>query len=171
VWWVFVGLLPIPGAAPGCEQRDLLSQAASPDGVWTARIYYNVCSDGYFVTTVSNTVEVRPADKGTSSIPSEGVVFGMDVGPYDQGKPLAAKWTGARNLEITIPNDAWAGRQASNFADVSISYRYVSDDPVERACLRQWRSLPSEVQVRRSQSPTENLRAFLARCNAKRELR
>ena len=42
----------------GCEQRNLLARATSPDGTWVASIYNNVCSDGAFVTTIDDTVEI-----------------------------------------------------------------------------------------------------------------
>jgi hypothetical protein len=151
--------------APGCEQRKVLGQAVSPDGAWTATVYYNICTLGPFVTVVSDTVEVlRPNEKPTP-VPSPATVFGMDD-RYDESKPISATWIGLRNLEITIPNDAWAGKQDSAFADVAISYRYVPDDPVERACLKQWRSLPTEEMVRRNLSSTENIKSFLLKCKA-----
>ena len=90
----------------------------------------------------------------------------MDDHPFDVQKPLAVTWTRQRNLEITIPNDAWAGKQQLAFADVIISYKYVPDDPVERACLKRWRSLPVEEMVRRSSSPSENISSFRASCHA-----
>ena len=65
-----------------------------------------------------------------------------------------------------MPNDAWAGTQESSYADVTISYKYVPDDPVERSFLKQWQSLPSEEWARRSFSPTDNIKAFLAKCHA-----
>ena len=152
--------------APGCEQRNLLARAASPDGGWVASIYTNICSDGAFVTVISDTVEIARSNEEDSPIPSTGTVFGMDDHPFNVQKPLAVTWTGRRDLEITIPNDAWAGKQELAFADVIISYKYVPDDPVERACLKQWRSLPVEETVRRNSSPSENINAFRANCHA-----
>jgi hypothetical protein len=153
--------------SPGCDQRKALARATSPDGTWVASIYNNICSDGGFVITIDDTVEITRPNEDASPIPSTGTVFGMDDHPLDVQTPLAVMWTGQRNLEVTIPNDAWAGKQESAFADVIISYKYVPDDPVERACLKQWRSLPSEEMVRRSLSPTDNVEAFLANCHAK----
>jgi hypothetical protein len=48
---------------------------------------------------------------------------------------------------------------------VTITYKY-ADDPVARACLKQWRSLPDDERVKRSDSPTENITVFLAKCEA-----
>ena len=165
---IFSTLSPIlsPWRAPGCEQRAMLAQAPSPDGAWVAAIYNNICSDGAFVTTIDDTVEITRPDEPSSPVPSTGVVFGMDDRPYDTKKPLAVTWLDRRSLEVTIPNDAWAGKQELAYADVTITYKYVPDDPVERACLKQWRSLPTQDQVRRSQSATENIRAFLSKCEA-----
>jgi hypothetical protein len=151
--------------APGCEQREVLGQAVSPDGAWVATVYYNVCAPGPLVTAVSDTVEIaRPSEKPTP-VPSPATVFGMDD-HYEDSKPISAAWIGPRNLEITIPNDAAAGKQDTTFADVTISYKYIPDDPAERVCLKQWRSLPTQERVRRSFSPTENIKAFLSRCKA-----
>jgi hypothetical protein len=151
--------------APGCERREVLGQAVAPDGAWVATVYYNVCTAEPFVTTVSDTVEVvRPSEKPTP-VPSPATVFGMDD-HYGDSKTISAAWIGARNLEITIPNDAAAGKQDSTFADITVSYKYVPDDPAERVCLRQWRSLPTEEMVRRNSYPTENIKAFLSRCKA-----
>jgi hypothetical protein len=151
--------------SPGCEQRKVLARATSPDGAWVATIYNNICSDGAFVTTIDDTVEITRPEEKASPVPSNGTVFGMDDRPFDIEKPLAVTWTGPRGLEVTIPNDAWAGKQASAFADVVISYKYVPDDPIERACLKQWRSLPTEEMVRRSLMPSENIKVFLATCH------
>jgi hypothetical protein len=151
---------------PGCEQRKALSQATSPDGAWVATIFNNICNDGAFVTVISDSVEITRPDEQPAPIPRAGVVFGMDDHPFDVPKALSVKWITPRSLEITVPNDAWAGKQESSYADVTISYKYVPDDPVERSCLKQWQSLPSEESVRRSFSPTDNIKAFLAKCHA-----
>jgi hypothetical protein len=160
--WIFLA----PFRASNCEQRDVFSQATSPDGVWVATLYYNVCSDGAFVTTVTDTVEIKRPNDQSTPIPSAGTVFGMDDHPYGVPKTLAVRWTAPRHLEVTIPNDAWAGRQESAFADIAVSYKYDPDDPAERACLKEWRSLPTDEMVRRNFSPTEGIKAFLARCHA-----
>jgi hypothetical protein len=152
--------------APGCEQHKVLARAISPDGAWVAAIYNNICSDEAFVTIVENTVEITRPNEKASPAPSTGTVFGMDDRPSDIEKSLAVTWTAPRNLEVTIPNDALAGKQELAFADVVISYKHVPDDPIERACLKQWRSLPTEEMVRRSFVPTENIKAFLAKCHA-----
>jgi hypothetical protein len=149
-----------PFGTPGCD-RAVLAQATSPNGAWVATIYNNVCRDGAFVTTVSDTVEITRSGQEASPVPI-GVVFGMDDLPYGAEKPLAVNWLGPQSLQITIPNDAWAGSQRSAFADVAISYKYVPDDPIERACLKQWRSLPTDGMVRQ----ISYMDTFLRRCRA-----
>jgi hypothetical protein len=118
-----------PRPAPGCGQRKMLAQAPSPDGAWVAVIYNNICSD--FVTTIDDTVEITPPNEQPSPVPSTGVVFGMDDRPFNTQKPLAVTWLSLRSLEVTIPNDASAGKQEFVYADVTIIYKYVPDDPVE----------------------------------------
>jgi hypothetical protein len=152
--------------ASGCEQRQVFAEAVSPDGLWIARFYENICGGGFGTTYVDETVEVTHPNEAAHPSPSVGVVFEMMHKFDDQPKPMALKWLSARDLEVTIPNDASAGIQRSTFADLVISYRYIADDPVERACLKQWRTLPTDEMVRRSSSATENMKAFLARCHA-----
>src|SRR5258708_40091887 len=122
---------------PNCEQRQVLSQAMSPDGAWVATLYNNICSDGAFVTTISDSVEVTRRNEPATPMPVAGrTVFGMDDHPDGVPKPLAVRWTAQRGLEITIPNDALAGNQEVAFADITISYKYIPDDPAERAGLK-----------------------------------
>jgi hypothetical protein len=148
----------------GCEQRNRLVQAASPDDAWVATFYYNVCSHGAFVTTVTDTVEITRPNEEAAWTPSAATVFGMDDLALGAEKPLAVTWTGLRNLEVTIPNDAWAGEQQTAYADVTITYKYLPDEPIERACLKQWRALLIEDLARRSPLANENMRTFVAKC-------
>jgi hypothetical protein len=150
----------------GCEQRQVFAEAVSPDGSWVARFYQNVCGGGFGTTYIDDTVEVARPNEAAHPVPTVGVVFEMQDHFYDQPKPMALRWLSAREIEVTIPNDAWAGTQQSTFGDLVISYRYTPDDPIERTCLKQWRTLPTEEMVRRSLSANENLKAFLARCHA-----
>jgi len=148
-----------------CE-RQVFAEAVSPDGSWIARFYENVCGGGLGTTYVGETVEVARPDEDAHPLPTVGVVFEMEHKFDDQPKSRTLNWLSSREIEVTIPNDAWAGTQRSAFADLIISYKYVGDDPVERACLREWRTLPTDEMVRRSSSLTENMDAFLARCHA-----
>lgn len=155
-----------PRGESGCEQRRAFAEAPSPDGLWTARFYQNVCGGGFGTTYVDDTVEIARPNEAPHPLPTVGVAFEMHDPSYGQPRPMALKWLSARELEITIPNDASAGMQRSTFGDFAISYKYTPDDPVERACLKQWRAFPTDEMVRRSSSATENMQAFLAKCEA-----
>jgi hypothetical protein len=91
------------------EQRNLLARATSPDGAWVASIYNNVCSDGAFVTTIDDSVEITRSNEQASPIPSTGTVFGMDHHPFDVQKPLAVTWTGQQRCRARRPAGAAAG--------------------------------------------------------------
>jgi hypothetical protein len=155
------------GGESRCEQRQVFAEAPSSDGSWTARFYLNVCGGGFGTTYVDDTVEIARPNEAPHPLPTIGVVFEMHDPSSGQPRPMALKWLGARELEITVPNDVAAGTQQSAFADLAVSYRYVPDDPIERACLKQWRTLPTDELLRRSQSSTENMKVFLTECRAK----
>ena len=159
-YWVFAS------GESGCEQRQVFAEAVSPDGSWVARFYQNACGRGFGTDYVDDTVEVARPNEAAHPVPTVGVVFEMQDHFYDQPKPMALRWLNTNEIEITIPNDTWASTQQSTFGDLVISYRYTPDDPIERACLKQWRTLPTDEMVRRSSSATENMKAFLARCHA-----
>jgi hypothetical protein len=152
--------------APGCEVRKELARAASPDGKWVASVYDSSWTDGGFVTTFTDTVEITRPDEKVSPCPSAGTVFAMDG--VDADDPIVVTWTGPRNLEVTIPNKAEVDTQKTAFSDVRISYKYVPDDPVERACWAKWRALPSEEWIRLTMGPdaVEKSNMFFARCRA-----
>lgn len=107
--------------ASGCEMREVLAREISPDGAWIATVYHSSWSDGGFVTTITDTVEIMRPDEPASPCPSAGTVFAMDaVRPHS---PIAVTWTGPRRLEVRVPNDAEAGPRKASFADVAISYQ------------------------------------------------
>ena len=113
-----IGLLPIAGfflmlgpiGSSECEPRRVFAEAVSPDGSWTARFSQNVWCAG-LVTAVDDTVEIVRPDKVSQSLPTIGVVFGMDDPSYGAPRPMALKWLSARELEITVPNNVSAGKQ------------------------------------------------------------
>jgi hypothetical protein len=150
-------------ASPGCEQRKELASATSPDGAWVASITDNVCSDGLFVTTYTDEVELRRPDEPMEPEPSPRAVFALD-NVHSKRDVLAVTWLEPRSLEISIPNEAWIGVQQTTYRDVRITYKYVPDDPVQRACLGHWRSLVQE-RVALSQDRAA-IDAFFAKCRA-----
>jgi hypothetical protein len=86
----------------------------------------------------------------------------MDSDGVGAHAPLTATWTAPRGLEITLPNDASVGTQKQAFGDIAISYRYIPDDPLERACLRKWRSLPFDE--RQQYDYVNGVKDFVATC-------
>lgn len=90
------------------------------------------------------------------------------VHPNSAAKPFAVRWTAQRNLEITIPNHALIGKQEGAFADITISYKDIPDDPAERERLKKWYSQPTDEQVRRMYSPNENFKVFVAKWSCRR---
>jgi hypothetical protein len=145
-----------------CELRKELARTPSPDGAWIASIYSNICSDGGLTTWYFDTVELaRPHDPPTPE-PSRGKVFGMDHGRDEDIREV--NWTGPRTLEVTIPNASLIGTQRSDYRGVTISYKYVPDDPIERACWNQWWSLPDMDRIRGD--VRVNMDNFFPRCRA-----
>jgi hypothetical protein len=162
---------PIP-AADGiatCVARRALSRAISPDNAWIATVYDNVCSSCPLTTCdfVVETVEVTLPNEDPSPIPSTGTVFTMTPDTYQVEKPPSVSWTGRRTLEITIPNLTWAGKQETAYADLNVTYVYVPDDPVGRACVKEW----FDEMTRRMQFPSESIPEFLAKCRDRRNVR
>jgi hypothetical protein len=91
---------------PNCEERKVLARLISSDHVWAATVYDNVCSDGGFVTTVDNTIEITSPEENTTPLPSDtATIFGMDARP-DSEPPPVLSWTGPRDLEVTLPYGA-----------------------------------------------------------------
>ena len=88
--------------ASGCRTGSI---APSPT------LYNNICSDGAFVATISDSVEVTRPNEPATPMPAAGsTVFGMADPPYGVPKPLAVRWTAQRSLEITIPNGLSPGQ-------------------------------------------------------------
>jgi hypothetical protein len=134
---VLAGSVAGCGRAADCEGRDLLAEAASPDGKRVASLYSNVCAAG-MVTSTSVTAEVRAAGRRPPVNPGPGVVFGMeDFGPSSRAD-LKLEWKSADQLLVTVPNEAWIGTQLAEFDGVAVAYRYQPDDPASRRCLKEW---------------------------------
>jgi hypothetical protein len=152
--------LPVTArAAEDCELHEALSRATSPDGAWVAIFFDNVCAAGW-VTNAFSSVEIMRPDETNSRDPSIArTVFEMD--DFADRKIAAVTWTGSRTLQVTIPNDAWVDAQETAFGDVTISYKYVPDDPAERMCLIRMRSL--SIEQMQKLGPRD---AYIARCRA-----
>ena len=148
-----------------CEQRKVFAEKVSPDGAWVARLFRNVCGGGFGTGYVDFTVEIARPDEPPPRVQAANAVFEMVDDGDDKPKPMTLRWLDEKKLEIAIPNGARAGRQQETYANLAISYRYLNDDPIERACIQRWRSLRIDEQVHRSMSPKENMTAFLAQCH------
>jgi hypothetical protein len=150
----------------GCEERERLARAMSPDGAWVATVYDNWWTDGGFVTEIFATVEITRPDEKTSSCPSTGTVLAMDAVPTVG--PIAVRWTAPRTLDISIPKNEQIGKQEPAYADVAISYRYAADDPVEAACWKRWQALPGGegAKLQKGSDGIVDAEAFLAKCRA-----
>jgi hypothetical protein len=91
---IMLGLLSACGKA-GCDESRTLSVHPSPDGVWTADIFEEVCTDGAFVTVASTLIRLR-RNAGREK-PQEVVV----TEAYDG--PTAVTWRDNQTLEVVVP--------------------------------------------------------------------
>ena len=149
-----------------CEQRKVFAEEISPDGARAARLYQNVCGGGFGTGYVDFTVEIARPDERPPRVQAADAVFEMADDGDDKPEPMTLRWLDEKKLEIAIPTGVRAGRQQETYENLTISYRYLNDDPIERACIQRWRSLPINEQVHQSMSPKENMTAFLAQCHA-----
>jgi len=161
---IFISLpMTTSDLAADCELHEALSRATSSDGKWVAIFFDNVCGGGFVTTSFSSVELIRPNDMNLTN-PSDGrTVFAMEdlVDP----KIAAVTWVGPRNLQLTIPNDAWIDEQESTFADVTISYRHVPDDAIGRECLNRLRVLLRSLSIDELQrQPTRD--EYIARCRS-----
>jgi hypothetical protein len=115
-------VLPKEGLAQakaGC-QSETISVLMSPDDAWVALVQESTCSDGYFVTTIADTV--RLARRDTTD----------------------AVELSSRELQITIPNKSLIGLRKSGYQEVHVTVKYEPDDPVERQHWRKSLGLTSK---------------------------
>lgn len=146
-------ILPRPGLAEekaNC-QRETISVLISPDNSWVAAVQEDTCSDGYFVTTVTDKVELARleatdvvrlnphADKPRH----ENDVFALDEGGHPENRPLT-RWLSTSKLQITVPNKSLIGLQKSNYEGVDILVQFEPDDPSERARWLKSLGLPTK---------------------------
>jgi hypothetical protein len=122
----------------GCE-REAISMLMSPDDTWIALVYENICSDGAFVTTVTDTVQLARRDT-TDTIKliwhveepkHEKDVFTVDEGGHPQDRPLT-RWLSPQKLQITVPNKSLIGLQKNSYEGIEVVIKFEPDDPTER---------------------------------------
>jgi hypothetical protein len=125
----------------GCW-RSTISTSISPDNAWVALVQQDVCSDGAFVTTVVDKVQlVRrisidaiPLGPHADEPIHENDVFAVEDGGYPEERPLI-RWLSSDKLEISIPNLTFIGLQKTEYYGVQIVVKYNPDDPAQR---EQW---------------------------------
>jgi hypothetical protein len=122
----------------GCS-RTAISMTVSPDDTWVALVRRDICSDGFFVTTVVNTVQLlRYAAVGTidllprPELPTirENDVFAVE-GPTPKQRPLI-RWLANSKLQITVPNLSLIGLKKDSYEKVDIIVKFEPDDPGAR---------------------------------------
>ena len=122
----------------GC-QRLTISAEISPDETWWALTQEDVCSDGYFVTTIIDTVQlVRRETVDTIDLTEHPIeprheddVFAVEEHGHPENRPLT-RWLSPQILQITVPNKSLIGLRKPTFQGIEISIKYDPDDPVER---------------------------------------
>lgn len=125
----------------GC-QRETISVLISPDNSRVALAQEDTCSDGYFVTTVTDTVELARREVGDAvhldqhadKPKHENDVFALDEGGHPENRPFM-RWLSTNKLQITVPNKSLIGLQKSSYDGIDIMIKFEPDAPDER---EQW---------------------------------
>ena len=109
----------------GCS-RDAVDMLASPDGDWEAFVQDEICSDGAFVTTVVDFVQL--ARRGMKPTRKNDVFAIQAHGVY---RPLL-HWQSSHELQITVPDKSYIGLRKHSYRGVDVVVRFDHDDPTER---------------------------------------
>jgi hypothetical protein len=124
----------------GC-QGEVISMTLSPSKEWVALVQERICTDGAFVTTVTNTVQLRRTIKDDSIALGRHVVDAKqssDILTLEITRPEdrpATKWLSSQDLQITVANKSLIGLFKSKYEGVGIIIKFEPDDPTER---EQW---------------------------------
>lgn len=122
----------------GC-QRETISLLGSPDDKWLALTHEDTCSDGFFVTTVTDTVQLIRRDtiasiqlaQHVNSVKNENNVFVVEEHGHPENRPLT-RWLSPTKLQVTVPNISLIGLHKASYEGIEIIIKYEPDDPVER---------------------------------------
>jgi|HubBroStandDraft_3_1064219.scaffolds.fasta_scaffold138402_2 hypothetical protein len=133
------GALATETQQKGGSQRQTISGEISPDETWWAFTQEDVCSDGYFITTIIDTVQlVRRDTVDTIDLTKHAVeprheddVLAIDEHGRPENRPLT-RWLSPQTLQITVPNKSLFSLRKSTFEGIEILIKYDPDDPVER---------------------------------------
>lgn len=133
----------------GC-QRETISMSVSPDNAWIALVQEDICSDGAFVTTITNTILLVRHDSieniplaahaETPAHPND--IFTMDK-PGPENRPTI-RWLSAAKLQVTVPNKSLIGLKKDHYDTIEIVIKYEPDDPAERERWRKSLGLSAE---------------------------
>jgi hypothetical protein len=105
----------------GCE-RETVSALSSPDDDWVALVQEDICSDGAFVTTVTDTIQLARQDLTppvqlswhAEEPKHENDVFALDEHGRPENRPIT-QWLSPRKLQIAIPNLSLIGLKKPSY--------------------------------------------------------
>jgi hypothetical protein len=122
-----VTLIDFFSGKAGCS-RDRIGMVTSPDDIWVSLVQEEVCSDGFFQTTVVDIVQLVPRGAEPTG---ENDVFAVDAHGAAENRPIP-QWLSSQELQITIPNKSLIDLRKNSYQGIDISIRFDHDDPIER---------------------------------------
>lgn len=118
--------------------RTLISKTSSPDQRWEASVVDTVCSDGIFVTTSTNNIQVvengQPVGQDALIVEFHG---------HDEDRPVI-EWLDNRELKINLPNKSIIGLWKEKVGPVAVLIEFYPNDSDERIKFLQELGLPPD---------------------------
>jgi hypothetical protein len=139
-------LTAIAGPSAASDTTDscvhtIITAVPSPDGAWTAEVNEAVCEGGPMASAVVDSVRLKAADG-----PGHGAdLLGLQSGGTARERPRLA-WTGARTLQVTVPNLSFLRILARRYESVAIDLRFDPPDPAARAAWLRALGLPPDYK-------------------------
>jgi hypothetical protein len=124
----------------GCY-REAISNLASPDGIWMALVYADLCSHGPAFTTVMLD-KVQLVRRG-EELRQDGDVIVLDQSSNPAGRPLT-QWLSPQKVQIKIPKNSIITLKKSGHEGVEIILKFDPENPVERQRFLKERGLPPD---------------------------
>lgn len=124
--FIYIGLAEKPLVKAGCTV-ETLSKSKSPNGKWLASVHEYTCTDGWFVTDISDAVRLVQLQDGRQKN-----VFSVDSAGDPSARPVP-RWIYPNILDIDVPNKSLIGVQEKKFAGVTIEVKFHPNDPKARA--------------------------------------
>ncbi len=117
--------------------RQVIAMLLSDDNTWVALMHEDVCSDGHFVTTLTDTVQLSRRDSVESiqlapyqdKVKHENDVLTIDASPG--GRPTML-WPSNGRLQITVPNRSLVGLHKGSYSGIEVVLKFQPDDPSDR---------------------------------------